>query len=216
MSNSCYIKRNPKQAKREDSNRERLKSRGEADRNCRGGRWRKRMHDNRHLHSTEALAISTDEGYEILSTAPISHRPFSGAVVIPSLVHLKHIVLVFLVPECYKVADVESVVVGPESVVEARVPPTIGTDNVVGGGGYGGDEVSLEGKMSSDAKPNSGGNVGGGFRSKVNFYLHSGDKKHVFIGLTLITAVFSVPWFFMNRGHSGSAVLCVKLESWCY
>ncbi|XP_014516077.1 uncharacterized protein LOC106773833 [Vigna radiata var. radiata] len=54
--------------------------------------------------------------------------------------------------------------------------------------------------MSSDAKPNSGGNVGGGFRSKVNFYLHSGDKKHVFIGLTLITAVFSVPWFFMNRG----------------
>lgn len=31
MSNSCYIKRNPKQAKREDSNRERLKSRGEAE-----------------------------------------------------------------------------------------------------------------------------------------------------------------------------------------
>jgi len=32
------------------------------------------------------------------------------------------------------------VVVGPECVVEARVPATIGADNVVGGGGDGGDE----------------------------------------------------------------------------
>jgi len=31
MSNSCYIQTNPEQAKTEDSNRERLKSRGEAE-----------------------------------------------------------------------------------------------------------------------------------------------------------------------------------------
>ncbi|KAK7381503.1 hypothetical protein VNO80_00047 [Phaseolus coccineus] len=54
--------------------------------------------------------------------------------------------------------------------------------------------------MSSDTKTNGGGNVGGGFRSKVNHYLHSGEKKHVFVGLTLITAVFTIPWFLMNRG----------------
>ncbi|XP_027344535.1 uncharacterized protein LOC113857053 [Abrus precatorius] len=54
--------------------------------------------------------------------------------------------------------------------------------------------------MSSDTKGNNGGNVGGGFRSRLNHYLYSGDKKHVFIGLTLITAVFTIPWFLMNRG----------------
>ncbi|KAK2432319.1 GAG1At protein [Trifolium repens] len=41
---------------------------------------------------------------------------------------------------------------------------------------------------------------GGGFRSKLDHVLYSGDKKHVFAGLVLITAVFSVPWFLMNRG----------------
>ncbi|KAG5141626.1 hypothetical protein JHK82_017321 [Glycine max] len=52
--------------------------------------------------------------------------------------------------------------------------------------------------MNSDTKANS--NVGGGSRSRLNHYLYSGDKKHVFVGLTLITAVFTVPWFLMNRG----------------
>ncbi|KAH1240346.1 hypothetical protein GmHk_07G018230 [Glycine max] len=51
--------------------------------------------------------------------------------------------------------------------------------------------------MSSDTKANS--NVGGGSRSRLNHYLYSGDKKHVFVGLTLITAVFTIPWFLMNR-----------------
>lgn len=64
---------------------------------------------------------------------------------------------------------------------------------------------SCEGEMSSDTKPKSGGgNVGGGgggFRAKLDHYLYSGDKKHVFIGLTLITAVFAVPWFLMSRGR---------------
>ncbi|XP_061351518.1 uncharacterized protein LOC133296531 [Gastrolobium bilobum] len=55
--------------------------------------------------------------------------------------------------------------------------------------------------MSSDTKKgNSGGNVGGGFRSRLDHYLHSGDKKHVFLGLALISAVFSIPWFLMSRG----------------
>ncbi|KAG5000922.1 hypothetical protein HKD37_08G022519 [Glycine soja] len=47
---------------------------------------------------------------------------------------------------------------------------------------------------------NSNSNVGGGFRSRLNHYLYSGDKKHVFVGLTLITAVFTIPWYFMSRG----------------
>ncbi|KAH1238097.1 hypothetical protein GmHk_08G022846 [Glycine max] len=46
---------------------------------------------------------------------------------------------------------------------------------------------------------NSNSNVGGGFRSRLNHYLYSGDKKHVFVGLTLITAVFTIPWYFMSR-----------------
>nr|KYP39637.1 hypothetical protein KK1_039068 [Cajanus cajan] len=54
--------------------------------------------------------------------------------------------------------------------------------------------------MNSDTKAKSGGNVGGGFRSKLNHYLYSGEKKHVFIGLTLITGVFAIPWILMNRG----------------
>lgn len=60
------------------------------------------------LHPIEALAISTDEvvplglveRYEIFATAPIPHSTLSCAVVIPSLVHLKHIVLILLVPKC--------------------------------------------------------------------------------------------------------------------
>ncbi|KAK7293916.1 hypothetical protein RJT34_16795 [Clitoria ternatea] len=43
------------------------------------------------------------------------------------------------------------------------------------------------------------GNVGG-FKSRLNHYLYSGDKKHVFVGLALITAVFTLPWCLMNRG----------------
>lgn len=69
------------------------------------------------------------------------------------------------------------------------------------GGNVGGSEA----KMSSDTKttkPNIGDKVkvGSGFRSKLDHYLYSGDKKHVFAGLVLITAVFSVPWFLMSRG----------------
>ncbi|KAK9714248.1 hypothetical protein RND81_06G081400 [Saponaria officinalis] len=39
-----------------------------------------------------------------------------------------------------------------------------------------------------------------GFKSKVEHVLYSGDKKHVFGGLAIITALFGVPWYFMTRG----------------
>ena len=60
------------------------------------------------LHSIEALAIATNkviplgliEGYEILAATPVANSPLCGAVVIASLVHLKHVVLGLLVPEC--------------------------------------------------------------------------------------------------------------------
>lgn len=66
------------------------------------------MNDNRDLHSTKALAVATNEvvslgiieEYEVLATAPVPYCTIQGAVVIPSLVYLEHIVLVLLVPKC--------------------------------------------------------------------------------------------------------------------
>ena len=54
--------------------------------------------------------------------------------------------------------------------------------------------------MTSDTKPNVGGGGTGGFRAKLDHYLYSGSPKHVFVGIVLITAVFSVPWYLRNRG----------------
>lgn len=59
------------------------------------------------LHSAEAAAIAADEVValglveenEILAAAPISGGPLRRAVVVPRLVHLKHVVLRFLVPK---------------------------------------------------------------------------------------------------------------------
>ncbi|XP_038987143.1 uncharacterized protein LOC120112311 [Phoenix dactylifera] len=45
-----------------------------------------------------------------------------------------------------------------------------------------------------------GGGGGPGFRSRVEHYLYSGDKKHVLAGIAVISVVFGIPWFFMNRG----------------
>jgi len=44
------------------------------------------------------------------------------------------------------------------------------------------------------------GGGGGGFRGRMVNYLYSGEKKHVFVGIAIIGAIFSVPWFLMNRG----------------
>jgi len=54
-------------------------------------------------------------------------------------------------------------------------------------------------KMGSEAKSNGIANSEG-FKSRVNRYLHSGDTKHVMAGMVIITLVFGVPWFLMNRG----------------
>ncbi|KAI5590930.1 hypothetical protein BDE02_04G043800 [Populus trichocarpa] len=35
---------------------------------------------------------------------------------------------------------------------------------------------------------------------KSKSYLHSGDTKHVIAGMAIITLVFGIPWFLMNRG----------------
>ncbi|KAI5595840.1 hypothetical protein POPTR_003G183501v4 [Populus trichocarpa] len=55
--------------------------------------------------------------------------------------------------------------------------------------------------MGSEAKSNGIANSEG-FKSRVNRYLHSGDTKHVMAGMVIITLVFGVPWFLMNRGSS--------------
>ncbi|XP_057968479.1 uncharacterized protein LOC131157988 [Malania oleifera] len=54
--------------------------------------------------------------------------------------------------------------------------------------------------MASEARSSSNSNGGGGFRSRMEHYLYSGDKKHVMAGIAVITVVFGVPWFLMNRG----------------
>lgn len=67
------------------------------------------MDENRNFHAVVALAIATNEVVslrlvkrnEIFATAPVAYGPFRGAIVIPSLVHLKYIVLRLLVPECW-------------------------------------------------------------------------------------------------------------------
>ncbi|KAJ6326169.1 hypothetical protein OIU78_013298, partial [Salix suchowensis] len=52
--------------------------------------------------------------------------------------------------------------------------------------------------MGSEAKRNGIVN-NEGFKSRVDRYLHSGDTKHVMAGMAIITLVFGVPWFLMNR-----------------
>lgn len=77
-----------------------------------------------------------------------------------------------------------------------------------------GSEKKFEGKlkkqkkMSSEPKTSSatGGGGGGaaaggrGFRAKMEHYMYSGEKKHVFAGIVLVSAVFAVPWYLMTRG----------------
>ncbi|XP_010273632.1 PREDICTED: uncharacterized protein LOC104609108 [Nelumbo nucifera] len=46
----------------------------------------------------------------------------------------------------------------------------------------------------------SNGAGGGGFRSRMDYYLYSGDKKHVLVGIAIISVAFGVPWFLRNRG----------------
>lgn len=53
-------------------------------------------------------------------------------------------------------------------------------------------------KMSSGKKKLSSG----GFRAKLNYYIHSGEKKHVFAGIAIIGVLFGVPWHLMTRGSS--------------
>nr|ABR16593.1 unknown [Picea sitchensis] len=50
-----------------------------------------------------------------------------------------------------------------------------------------------------------GGENGGaegykGHSSRLQYYMYSGEKKHVFVGIAVFAAVFSIPWFYMNRG----------------
>lgn len=97
------------------------------------------MNEHRDLHAAEALPIPTNEIValrlverdEVLPAAPIPRRAIKRAVIVSCLVHFKHIVLRFLVPERNEVADVKRLVVGPKSVVDAGVPALVGTDNVV-------------------------------------------------------------------------------------
>uniref|UniRef100_A0A7N0T5Z7 Uncharacterized protein n=1 Tax=Kalanchoe fedtschenkoi TaxID=63787 RepID=A0A7N0T5Z7_KALFE len=51
---------------------------------------------------------------------------------------------------------------------------------------------------SGEARTSASG--GGGFRSRLEYYMYSGDKKHVMAGMAVIGVLFGVPWYLMNRG----------------
>lgn len=91
------------------------------------------------LHALQAEAVAADEVVaaglgerdEVLAGGPVSGDPVHGAVVVPRLVHLEHVVRPLLVPERDEVADVEGLVAGPEGVVDVGVPPVVGAHDVV-------------------------------------------------------------------------------------
>ncbi|XP_052181790.1 uncharacterized protein LOC127794594 isoform X1 [Diospyros lotus] len=54
--------------------------------------------------------------------------------------------------------------------------------------------------MGSETTKSGNGGKGGGFRGRMEHFLYSGDKKHVWAGIAIISAIFAVPWYLMNRG----------------
>lgn len=74
---------------------------------ARGGGGRERKDADGDLHAAETQAVAADEvvGFglverdEVLAGAPVPGQPVHRAVVVPSLVHLEHVVHVLLVPK---------------------------------------------------------------------------------------------------------------------
>uniref|UniRef100_A0A1J3JE66 GAG1At protein n=1 Tax=Noccaea caerulescens TaxID=107243 RepID=A0A1J3JE66_NOCCA len=56
------------------------------------------------------------------------------------------------------------------------------------------------GNESKNKGASSLGGGGGGFRAKMEHYVYSGEKKHVFAGIGIITIIFGIPWYLMNQG----------------
>uniref|UniRef100_A0A2P2P6T5 Uncharacterized protein LOC105630301 n=1 Tax=Rhizophora mucronata TaxID=61149 RepID=A0A2P2P6T5_RHIMU len=44
------------------------------------------------------------------------------------------------------------------------------------------------------------GKNGFNFRSIMDHYMYSGDKKHVVAGIAIISALFGLPWYLLTRG----------------
>eukprot|EP00268_Persea_americana_P063241 TRINITY_DN81896_c0_g1_i1.p2 TRINITY_DN81896_c0_g1~~TRINITY_DN81896_c0_g1_i1.p2 ORF type:complete len:116 (-),score=20.81 TRINITY_DN81896_c0_g1_i1:175-522(-) len=100
------------------------------------------------LHAALAAVVSADEVVppglgerdEVLSTAPVPIRSINSAVVVAGSVDLIHIIHILLIPERDLVIDIESVVVGPESVVDVWVPASVLSNDVVSGRAEGEEE----------------------------------------------------------------------------
>jgi len=57
--------------------------------------------------------------------------------------------------------------------------------------------------MGNETKTNGGPASmagGGGFRAKMEHYVYSGEKKHVLVGIGIVTIIFGVPWYLMTQG----------------
>ncbi|WOL19057.1 hypothetical protein Cni_G27854 [Canna indica] len=50
------------------------------------------------------------------------------------------------------------------------------------------------------AKTTGASGGGGGFKARLEHYMFSGQQKHVFAGIAIVSALLAVPWVLMNRG----------------
>ena len=53
---------------------------------------------------------------------------------------------------------------------------------------------------------------GKSFKARLHYYMYSGDKKHVAVGVAIFAAFFGVSWIYMNKGElfSSKQEFCVK------
>ncbi|KGN45214.1 hypothetical protein Csa_016217 [Cucumis sativus] len=67
--------------------------------------------------------------------------------------------------------------------------------------------------MSGEAKSGGASGGAGGFRSRMEHYLYSGDKKHVAAGIVIFGIIFGIPWALMNRAsiRYAQALSCLPL-----
>lgn len=66
-------------------------------------------------------------------------------------------------------------------------------------------------RMGNETKMNGGASMagGGGFRAKMEHYVYSGEKKHVMVGIGIITLIFGVPWYLMTQGSISHRLVTV-------
>ncbi|CAN1146710.1 hypothetical protein LINPERPRIM_LOCUS20588 [Linum perenne] len=56
--------------------------------------------------------------------------------------------------------------------------------------------------MGNESKTSGGSTASnGGFKSKVVDAMYSGEKKHVFVGIAVISMIFGIPWYLFPMAY---------------